>query len=269
MGDGPRAAQRGPALAGPPAALLPRAAPDERRRCRVPAAHRRRQPVHDLPGPRGMGAVQGAADEEALDRLGQVEPRAAPGGVQRPAAVSDQPTDQRRRPVAGQVVEHERPAQGGQGVRQREADGQPLLPGRPAGARGGGQRRGRALGQDGGQLALEPRAPHGVRGPLDRLRPLVARGRAEQGQPLGPGLNSLDALTALENWVERGIAPDQIIASHTPTPAGPGVARTRPLCSYPAVAVYTGRGDPNDAANFTCKNRGLGYSLKGFQSSQP
>lgn len=80
----------------------------------------------------------------------------------------------------------------------------------------------------------------------------------------GPGLNSFDALTALEKWVEGGMAPDAIIASH----AGAGVARTRPLCSYPSVAVYQGKGDINDGANFTCKNRGLGYSLKGFQSGQ-
>jgi feruloyl esterase len=78
----------------------------------------------------------------------------------------------------------------------------------------------------------------------------------------GPGLNAFDALTPLEKWVEQGVAPDSIIASH----AGPGIARTRPLCSYPAIAVYDGKGDPNSAASFACKNRGLGYALKGFES---
>ena len=76
----------------------------------------------------------------------------------------------------------------------------------------------------------------------------------------GPGLNSFDALSALENWVERGVAPDSLPASHV----GTGVQRTRPLCSYPKVAVYDGRGDPNAASSFTCKERGLGYSLGGF-----
>jgi feruloyl esterase len=71
-------------------------------------------------------------------------------------------------------------------------------------------------------------------------------------------------LTALENWVEGGLAPDAIIASH----AGPGMARTRPLCAYPRIAVYDGTGDPNDARSFTCRERGLGYSLKGFESGQ-
>ena len=32
-----------------------------------------------------------------------------------------------------------------------------------------------------------------------------------------------------------------------------GVARTRPLCLYPKVAVYKGRGNTNDAANFSCR----------------
>jgi hypothetical protein len=80
----------------------------------------------------------------------------------------------------------------------------------------------------------------------------------------GPGLNVFDALTALENWVELGLAPDAIIASHV----GMGTPRTRPLCSYPSVAVYDGKGDPNSAASFSCKERGLGYALKGFQSGQ-
>jgi feruloyl esterase len=80
----------------------------------------------------------------------------------------------------------------------------------------------------------------------------------------GPGLNSFDALTSLEKWVEQGVAPDSIVASH----AGPGVARTRPLCSYPKVAVWDGRGDPNSAASFACKERGLGYSLNGAESGE-
>ena len=72
----------------------------------------------------------------------------------------------------------------------------------------------------------------------------------------GSGPNQFDALGALEDWVENGNAPDQIIAS--------GVSgQTQPLCAYPEVAVYK-RGDPSDATSFTCKNRGLGYSLKGF-----
>jgi len=65
----------------------------------------------------------------------------------------------------------------------------------------------------------------------------------------GPGPNTFDMLTALENWVEKGIAPDRIVATHST--AGK-VDRTRPLCAYPAVARYTGKGSIDEAANFSC-----------------
>ena len=56
-------------------------------------------------------------------------------------------------------------------------------------------------------------------------------------------------LTALENWVEKGIAPEKIIA--TKSTAGK-TERRRPLCPYPAVARYSGKGSIDDAANFVC-----------------
>lgn len=58
-----------------------------------------------------------------------------------------------------------------------------------------------------------------------------------------------DLLSALENWVERGQAPDQIIASKV---VDNKVVRTRPLCAYPAFARYNGTGSTDDAANFSC-----------------
>jgi feruloyl esterase len=66
----------------------------------------------------------------------------------------------------------------------------------------------------------------------------------------GPGPNTLDGLTALENWVEKKQAPQQIIASHA---TNGQVDRTRPLCPYPQVAVYKGSGSIDDAANFACR----------------
>lgn len=54
---------------------------------------------------------------------------------------------------------------------------------------------------------------------------------------------------ALVNWVERGQAPDSILASQS---LDGGATRTRPLCPYPALAKYTGRGSTDDAANFIC-----------------
>ncbi|MFG3452882.1 tannase/feruloyl esterase family alpha/beta hydrolase [Stutzerimonas stutzeri] len=57
-----------------------------------------------------------------------------------------------------------------------------------------------------------------------------------------------DSLTALENWVEMGVAPRRQVV--TDTVAVPG--RTRPLCEYPAWPKYKGRGDVNDASRFVC-----------------
>jgi feruloyl esterase len=59
-----------------------------------------------------------------------------------------------------------------------------------------------------------------------------------------------DSLTALENWVEKGIAPKNQIATDTAVHAG----RTRPLCEYPTWPKYNGSGDPNSASSFTCAN---------------
>ncbi len=67
----------------------------------------------------------------------------------------------------------------------------------------------------------------------------------------GAGPNSFDAFSALETWVEKGIAPTQLIGSGTV--AGDSTRKmTRPICAYPDVAQYKGAGDPNDAANFIC-----------------
>jgi feruloyl esterase len=65
----------------------------------------------------------------------------------------------------------------------------------------------------------------------------------------GPGPNQFDALTALEQWVEKGNAPDSLLATRS---TGGKVDRTRPLCPYPQVARYKGAGSIDDAANFAC-----------------
>ena len=57
-----------------------------------------------------------------------------------------------------------------------------------------------------------------------------------------------DSLTALENWVENGQAPENQIVTDTVGVAG----RTRPLCDYPAWPRYLGTGDPDQAASFEC-----------------
>lgn len=65
------------------------------------------------------------------------------------------------------------------------------------------------------------------------------------------GTDHFDMLTAIEQWVENGKAPDQIIASRMKDGA---IDRTRPLCPYPQMAVYKGSGSTEEAANFVCKN---------------
>jgi feruloyl esterase len=66
----------------------------------------------------------------------------------------------------------------------------------------------------------------------------------------GEGPNSFDMVSALEQWVEKGKAPEQFIASHI---ASGKPDRTRPLCPYPQVAAYKGLGSTDEAANFICK----------------
>jgi feruloyl esterase len=65
----------------------------------------------------------------------------------------------------------------------------------------------------------------------------------------GAGPSSFDALGALEEWVEKGVAPSQILATHS---TGGTVDRTRPLCAHPAVIKYRGTGDPDAATSYTC-----------------
>ena len=59
---------------------------------------------------------------------------------------------------------------------------------------------------------------------------------------------------ALQQWVEKGIAPHEIVATkHAGGDPAKGVEMTtRPLCPYPQAAKYKGTGNSNDAANFTC-----------------
>ena len=68
----------------------------------------------------------------------------------------------------------------------------------------------------------------------------------------GEGPNTFDMVAALEQWVEHGKAPDQVLASHS---ANGAVDRTRPLCPFPQLATYRGTGSIDDAANFTCRER--------------
>lgn len=60
-------------------------------------------------------------------------------------------------------------------------------------------------------------------------------------------LDRFDMITAVVDWVEKGVAPDSVTASGK---AFPG--RTRPLCAYPKYARYKSQGDKENAASFEC-----------------
>ena len=65
----------------------------------------------------------------------------------------------------------------------------------------------------------------------------------------GSGADEFDMLRALEDWVERGIAPDRIEATRT---VDETQIRTRPLCPHPQTARYRGTGSPDQTGNFIC-----------------
>lgn len=70
----------------------------------------------------------------------------------------------------------------------------------------------------------------------------------------GPGADKSDLLTALDNWVSKGMAPGTLSAAQI---TAAGVTKlARPLCAYPQYPLYTGPANDADAAklpaNFTC-----------------
>ncbi|WP_373987125.1 tannase/feruloyl esterase family alpha/beta hydrolase [Duganella sp. BuS-21] len=80
----------------------------------------------------------------------------------------------------------------------------------------------------------------------------------------GPTADQFDMLAPLVEWVERGKAPDSVLASvrgagnaggvNADLPANWTATRTRPLCPYPKTAKYKGGGSIEDAANFSCES---------------
>jgi hypothetical protein len=64
----------------------------------------------------------------------------------------------------------------------------------------------------------------------------------------GPGLDQFDLLSAMVNWVEKGIAPTSVISTGKTFPG-----RSRPLCPYPKHAQYKGTGNSENASNFECR----------------
>ncbi|MEY2892311.1 MAG: hypothetical protein RJA98_2219 [Pseudomonadota bacterium] len=78
----------------------------------------------------------------------------------------------------------------------------------------------------------------------------------------GPATDQFDGLTALVDWVEKGIAPDRIVATargagnaggvNSEVPSTWSASRSRPLCPYPTVTRYKS-GDVEQASSFACE----------------
>jgi hypothetical protein len=79
-------------------------------------------------------------------------------------------------------------------------------------------------------------------------RLFMAPGVGHCGGGSGPQPQGL--FDAVVDWVERGKAPDTILASK---PAVGGGTQTRPLCPYPTVAKWSGFGSTEVASNFVCQ----------------
>ena len=85
----------------------------------------------------------------------------------------------------------------------------------------------------------------------DSYRLFMAPGMGHCGGGEGPSV--FDKMALIEAWVEEGQAPDHVLA----TKFGPEgeVEMRRPLCAYPARAVYDGNGDPKREESFSCATR--------------
>jgi hypothetical protein len=66
----------------------------------------------------------------------------------------------------------------------------------------------------------------------------------------GPGPQPTGVLDALLAWVETGQAPETLTAVRRDQSGA--VQRSRPLCQYPLVARYSGKGSTDDASYFMC-----------------
>ena len=120
-------------LAGPGsmAPLSTLAVPHKRCGLPVPSLRRLLKPDADLGRAVGMLTGEGAALENALDRLGQIQPAAAQGRIQRQNAVLTQPQHHFWSFVTREIVPDQQQPQRRQGLGSSEAHRQPRLPGVP------------------------------------------------------------------------------------------------------------------------------------------
>ena len=89
-------------------------------------------------------------------------------------------------------------------------------------------------------------------------------GGPNQGLP--PELDAQhDIVMALDRWVEDGVAPEKLIASHI---ANGAVDRTLALCPYPQTPIFNGSGNLKFAENYHCEDRSFRWAVAGIQNSK-
>jgi feruloyl esterase len=77
------------------------------------------------------------------------------------------------------------------------------------------------------------------------------------------GAYDVDWIDALDQWVEHGKAPGEVLGHRLPPMTGPPpmgpppmaapeYTGTRPICAYPSMAKYKGTGSADSAENFSC-----------------
>jgi len=80
----------------------------------------------------------------------------------------------------------------------------------------------------------------------------------------GPGPAAFDTIAAMEDWKEKGTAPDTMMGSRfkdaiavlAGLPTGPALS-TRTLCAYPNVSRWNGNGSPTEGNNYVCVAPGM------------
>jgi feruloyl esterase len=63
----------------------------------------------------------------------------------------------------------------------------------------------------------------------------------------GPGADQFDLLGTIDAWVDKGTAPESMLATRADG------SLSRPLCRYPALPRYKGKGKAAEASSFTCR----------------
>ena len=82
-----------------------------------------------------------------------------------------------------------------------------------------------------------------------RMVTLPSNGHDLDGAGTEP--RSIDLLSAMDAWVEKGAAPDKLVATNF-APGTTTLVAKRPVCEYPKFPRYHGTGDPAKADSFSC-----------------